>query len=181
MPASRSRLWTRPTRSLPPRRLTITVTAVADAPVASDLDVSTAEDTALTFTAANFEDAFSDPDADDSLKAVKVVTLPEATAGELALDGTAVTAGKVIEHADLKDLVFTPVANWHGDATFDFKVVDQTDAESRNGDGDDHGGWSERRADGERAEREHGGGHGAFVHGGPTSKGCSATRTRVTA
>ena len=34
-----------------------------DAPVASALSVSTAEDTALSFTAANFEGAFSDPDA----------------------------------------------------------------------------------------------------------------------
>ena len=109
---------------------TVTVTAVADAPAASALNVSTAEDTALTFTAAHFEGAFSDPDAGDSLKEVKVVTLPAATAGALALNGTAVTANQKIAHGDLGTLTFTPVANWHGQATFTFKVADQAGTES---------------------------------------------------
>ena len=109
---------------------TVTVTAVNDTPSASALNVSTAEDTALTFTAANFEGAFSDPDASDSLKAVKVTSLPAAAAGSLALSGTAVTANQTITHGALGNLVFTPVANWHGQATFEFKVTDQSDAES---------------------------------------------------
>ena len=54
----------------------MTVTAVNDAPSAGALGVSTAEDTALTFAATDFEGVFSDPDSGDSLKAVKVVTLP---------------------------------------------------------------------------------------------------------
>ena len=108
----------------------ITVTAVADAPAASDLNKSTAEDTALTFAAADFEGAFSDADEGDSLKSVQVVSLPAAAHGELALDGTAVTADQVIAHGDLGDLVFTPAANWNGQATFDFKVADQSGAES---------------------------------------------------
>ena len=103
---------------------TVTVTAVADAPVAGALKVSTAEDTELTFTAAQFEGVFSDVDAGDSLKSVKVVTLPAATHGALALDGTAVTADQEIEHGDLGDLGFTPAANWNGDATFGFQVSD---------------------------------------------------------
>ncbi len=109
---------------------TVTVTAVNDAPAASALQVSTLEDTALTFTAAQFEGVFTDADAGDSLKSVKVVTLPAATAGVLALNGTAVTAEQVIVKADLGTLVFTPVANWNGDATFTFKVADPEDAES---------------------------------------------------
>ncbi|MYI82491.1 MAG: hypothetical protein F4056_04015, partial [Chloroflexi bacterium] len=52
------------------------------------------------------------------------------TAGDLALDGTAVTANQVITKADLDDgdLVFTPAANAHGAAyaTFGFKVNDGT-------------------------------------------------------
>ena len=108
----------------------VTVTAVADAPAASALSVSTAEDTALTFAASDFEGAFSDPDAGDSLKTVKVVTLPAASEGALALNGTAVTAEQVIAHGSLGTLVFTPVANWNGDATFTFKVADTTGAES---------------------------------------------------
>ena len=109
---------------------TITVSAVADAPVAGALGVSTAEDTALTFTAAQFEGVFSDPDAGDSLKAVQVVSLPASTAGALALNGTAVTANRKVAHADLGSLTFTPVGDWNGTATFTFKVVDQSDAES---------------------------------------------------
>ncbi len=109
---------------------TVTVTAVNDVPVASALKVSTSEDTALTFTASDFEGVFTDADASDSLKTVKVVSLPAATAGTLALGGTAVTANQVIVKGDLGTLVFTPVANWNGDATFTFKVVDQSDAES---------------------------------------------------
>ena len=113
---------------------TITVTPVNDAPAASALSLSTAEDTALTFTAADFEGSFSDPDGSDSLKEVKVVSLPAATEGTLALDDgttvTAVDANDEVEHAKLGDLVFTPVADWHGQASFTFKVVDQSDAVS---------------------------------------------------
>ncbi len=111
---------------------TITVTAVADAPAASALAVTTTEDTALTFTAATFDGVFSDPDAGDSLQEVKVVSLPDAGHGTLALDGAAVTANRVIARGDLGDLAFTPVADWNGAAAFDFKVVDSTDAESAN-------------------------------------------------
>ena len=109
---------------------TITVTGTGDAPAASALSVSTAEDVALTITAAEFDTAFSDPDPDDGLAAVRVVSLPAAAHGALALDGTAVTAAQKIVRADLANLVFTPVANWSGDASFTFKVVDGSDTES---------------------------------------------------
>ena len=109
---------------------TITVSKANDAPTASALNVSTAEDTALTFTAANFDGAFSDRDTGDSLKAVRVVTLPAATAGALALGTSTVTANQVIARGSLETLKFTPAADWNGDATFTFKVADQSDAES---------------------------------------------------
>ncbi len=117
-------------RLSPAATATVTVTAVADAPAAAALAVSTAEDTALSFTAADFKDVFSDPDAGDSLKQVQVVSLPDAEHGALALNGTAVTANQAIAHGDLGTLTFTPVADWNGAATFTFKVVDQTDRSS---------------------------------------------------
>ena len=92
--------------------------------------MSTTEDTALTFAATDFTGVFSDPDSGDSLKAVKVETLPSSAAGSLALNGTAVSANQTIVKADLGTLVFTPVANWNGEASFTFKVADQADAES---------------------------------------------------
>ena len=72
---------------------TVTVSSVADAPVAGIWSVSTAEDTALTFAAADFDGVFTDGDSGDSLKKVKVMSLPASTAGVLALDdGETVTA-----------------------------------------------------------------------------------------
>ena len=59
-----------------------------------------------------------------------MITLPAAGHGELALDGTAVTRTTRSNTRELGDLVFTPVANWHGQASFTFKVVDQSDAAS---------------------------------------------------
>ena len=49
--------------------------------------MSTAEDTALAFTASDFEGVFSDPDAGDGLKAVTVTSLPDAGHGALKLNG----------------------------------------------------------------------------------------------
>ena len=111
-------------------KATITVKGVHDGPVAEALHVSTAEDTPLTFTAADFDGVFRDPDAGDSLTAVRVVDLPDAGHGELALNGTALSANRKIERADLESLAFTPVADWNGDAVFTFRVVDQSHAES---------------------------------------------------
>ena len=109
---------------------TVTVSAVADAPAAGPLSVGTAEDTALSFTAAQFDVVFSDADTGDSLKAVKVVSLPSAEHGKLALNGNAVTANDLIARGSLGTLSFTPVEDWIGTATFTFKVTDQSGAES---------------------------------------------------
>ena len=109
---------------------TITVGSTNDAPTANALKVSTSEDTALTFTVAQFDGVFGDADTGDSLKAVRVVTLPAATAGALTLGAGAVTANDVIAHDSLGTLKFTPASNWNGEASFTFKVADQSDAES---------------------------------------------------
>ena len=96
------------------------------APTAADNTVTTAEDTAYTFTAGDF--GFVDADG-DTLASVKIVTVP--TPGELALDGTAVLADAVVTKADIDGsmLTFTPVAGESGDpyTTFTFKVNDGTD------------------------------------------------------
>ena len=78
------------------------------APTGADNTVTVSEDTAYTFTAADF--GFADADAGDTLSSVKITTLE--TAGDLALDGTAVTVNQVITKADIDDgdLTFTPAA-----------------------------------------------------------------------
>ncbi|MBL8384401.1 MAG: cadherin-like domain-containing protein, partial [Burkholderiales bacterium] len=92
----------------------------------ADKTVTTAEDTAYTFSASDF--GFADIDSGDSLSAVRIDTLPSA--GSLTLSGVAVTGAQVISAANLGNLLFTPAgdANGAGYATFTFSVRDQSSA-----------------------------------------------------
>ena len=94
-----------------------------DAPSGADKTVTTGEDTAYAFTAADF--GFSDVDG-NTLQAVKIAALPAA--GALTNNGVAVTAGSFIAVADITGghLVFTPAANANGAgyASFTFQVQD---------------------------------------------------------
>ena len=100
-------------------------------PTADHNTVTTAEDTAYTFTADDF--GFMDADADDTLASVKIVTVPSK--GTLALDGVAITAYAVVTKAQIDGemLIFTPARDAHGIpyVVFSFKVndgmVDSTD------------------------------------------------------
>ncbi len=102
--------------------LTINVTAVSEAPTASDKTLSINEDNSHTFNAADF--SFSDADAGDTLQSVTITQLPSA--GTLTLSGANVTANQVIPAADIGNLVFTPVthANGTGYTDIQFTVSD---------------------------------------------------------
>ena len=109
--------------------LTSTATAAVAAapntpPSASNGTVTTNEDTAYTFAAANFN--FSDTDPGDTLESVQIITLPASGTGTLALSGTPVTAGQEIAEADIGTLTYTPPANANGAgyASFTFGVSD---------------------------------------------------------
>ena len=111
--------------------LTSTATAVVSAapntlPSASNGTVTTNEDTARTFAAADFN--FLDTDPGDTLESVEIITLPASGTGTLALSGTPVTAGQEIAEADIGTLTYTPPANANGTgyASFTFKVSDGT-------------------------------------------------------
>ena len=97
------------------------------APTAANNTVTTAEDRAYAFTAADF--GFDDADAGATLASVTIVTVPAA--GTLALDGTAVLAAAVVTKAQIddSDLTFTPARDAHGApyTTFTFTVNDGTD------------------------------------------------------
>ena len=101
--------------------------AANTAPTAANNTVTTAEDRAYTFTAADF--GFMDADTGAALASVKIVAVPAA--GILALDGTAVTVDGVVTKAQIDGnmLIFTPARDAHGDpyTTFTFKVNDGTD------------------------------------------------------
>ncbi|MET0074000.1 MAG: Ig-like domain-containing protein [Candidatus Thiodiazotropha lotti] len=105
--------------------MTVDVTAVNDAPTASDNTVTTNEDTTYTFTAADFN--FGDIDG-DTLANVKITTLE--TVGALQLSGVDVTLNQVITKADIDagNLKFVPVANANGVGydSFGFSVNDGT-------------------------------------------------------
>ena len=93
--------------------VTVTVSAVNDLPVASAIEKTTDEDTALTFAASDFTDAFDDAD-NHELKSVKLVTLPTAAQGVLKVGTSAATADQVVLAASLNTISFAPAANYNG-------------------------------------------------------------------
>ncbi|HEX2826786.1 MAG TPA: Ig-like domain-containing protein [Burkholderiales bacterium] len=104
--------------------LTIDVAAVNDAPAGSDHTVTTLEDTAYVFSAADF--GFGDAVEANALLAVRIESIPGA--GSLSLSGAAVTSGQTVSAADLAsgNLRYTPApdANGAAHASFAFRVQD---------------------------------------------------------
>ena len=88
--------------------VTVTVTAVNDAPVAAADALSTAEDTAIVITAASLVANDVDVDRD----ALVLIAVGSASAGSVELLGG--------------DVVYTPAADFFGTATFDCTVSDGT-------------------------------------------------------
>ncbi|MEF7615710.1 DUF4347 domain-containing protein [Aquincola sp. MAHUQ-54] len=101
----------------------VAVTSVNDAPNGTTKTVTTLEDTAYTFTVADF--GFGDVDG-NSLQGVRITTPPGT--GSLTLNGVTVSAGQTISTADITagNLKFNPAAdaNGTGYASFTFQVQD---------------------------------------------------------
>ncbi len=112
-----------------PNTITFNVTPVNDAPAGTNRTVTIAEDITYSFAAADF--GFADPNDSpaNSLLAVRITNLPAA--GQLLLNGSAVTAGQSISAANLASglLRFIPAANASGSpyASFAFQVQDNGD------------------------------------------------------
>ncbi|WP_040476951.1 cadherin-like domain-containing protein [Paramagnetospirillum caucaseum] len=87
--------------------VTMNVAAVNDAPVALAKSVSTDEDTALTITASSLLVGATDVDGD----ALTLSSVGSASGGTVALDVNG-------------DVVFTPNADFNGNASFDYTVDD---------------------------------------------------------
>jgi large repetitive protein len=106
--------------------VTITVNSVNDAPAGTDNSVTTDEDTAYVFAAADF--GFTDPNdtPPNALLAVRIATLPGA--GSLELSNVSVTIGQSIAVADINfgnlELVPAPNANGTPYTSFTFQVQD---------------------------------------------------------
>src|SRR6185436_11952818 len=81
------------------RTMTVNVTSVNDAPVGTSNTVTTLEDNAYTFTAADFGFTDLSDSPVNALLNVKITTLPGA--GTLTNDGVNVTAGQFVSLADI--------------------------------------------------------------------------------
>jgi len=101
------------------------VLGVNTLPSVSDFDVVAEEDVPYVFTAAEFDAAFSDPDALHSLESVQIISLPAN--GTLALLGTPVTVGQEIFTADLANLTYQGNLDFNGDDAFSWDGSDGRD------------------------------------------------------
>ncbi|MBW4680306.1 MAG: tandem-95 repeat protein [Microcoleus vaginatus WJT46-NPBG5] len=101
----------------------LTLNAINDLPVLSNLSLSGDEDTAISFTAANFTNAFTDADG-DSLTKIKITALPAQ--GNLTLNGVSVATNQEIAVADLGSLTFTPNPNFNGTLSLGWNGFDGT-------------------------------------------------------
>jgi VCBS repeat-containing protein len=110
---------------------TIIISRLNDAPEAADKSLTLQEDQAYTFSESDF--SFADVDSGDSLKAIRITSNPSL--GQLRYDDAGIdagTSGYTVFASDIDKLSFTPGLNENGSgyASFSFKVVDQSDAES---------------------------------------------------
>ncbi|MDQ8003742.1 MAG: Ig-like domain-containing protein [Pedobacter sp.] len=106
-----------------PSTVNISVTAVADKPVLTDIAKSGTEDTTLPFTSADFTDSFTDADGDNLTK-IQIVSLPAN--GKLQLNGVDILVGDEIAAAQLANITFVPNANWNGTTSFKWNAFDGT-------------------------------------------------------
>ncbi|ARP40156.1 VCBS domain-containing protein [Vibrio syngnathi] len=102
--------------------INIAVTGANDQPTITVQTLNATEDSDYTFTEANF--GFTDTDSGETLDHITITALPDATQGELLLNGVAVGANQQIDHADIAHLTFKPVANFNGDVHLSYTVND---------------------------------------------------------
>ncbi|WP_237444341.1 VCBS domain-containing protein [Sinobacterium norvegicum] len=102
--------------------ITINVVGTNDQPTVTSQVVSATEDTAHTFTAAEF--GFTDVDDGASLDHITINSVPGAAEGSLVLNGQLVHAGDTIAAADIAHLVFNPAQDVTGHIQFGFTVND---------------------------------------------------------
>ena len=96
-----------------------------DRPIIADIHVDTTKNSTLYFNQSDFTDKFSDASG-DNLESVEVVSLPPSEKGTLSLNGSSVTAGQIIDRADLNNLNFDPATDETGNALFLWNATDGT-------------------------------------------------------
>ena len=91
-------------------------------PVLSDFTVSGNEDTDFQFSLSQFENAFADQDAGDTLSSIRITSLPQN--GELKLNDVPVLLNQQIFDFEIAGLEYTPEENWNGQDAFDWNADD---------------------------------------------------------
>ncbi len=90
-------------------------------PTVSNIAKTGNEDNNITFTTADFTNAFTDADG-DSLNKIKITSIP--TNGTLKLSGTNVALNQEILLASISSLTFTPTADYNGSSSFTWNGSD---------------------------------------------------------
>ena len=106
----------------------ITVVAVDDVPLLANVFVAGTEDTAVTFSKAVFEAAYSDPVETNAFASLTIVSLP--LSGTLTVGGSAATAGQVIAADALGTFSYVPALNENLAKNFVVRASDSGGASS---------------------------------------------------
>ncbi|MEJ7694461.1 Ig-like domain-containing protein [Daejeonella sp.] len=99
----------------------ITITAVNDPPIVSNVDKTVAEEVTLTFAASDFTSKYSDVE-NNPLVNITIVSLPAN--GTLRKGGNPLAAGAVVLLSELASLTFAPATNFNGNTSFLWKASD---------------------------------------------------------
>lgn len=102
-------------------KVTITVAAINDAPIVSDIEKLGAEGVNVLFQSSDFTGAFTDVDGDPLVK-IKIITLPAH--GALKLGDVNVTENQQINAANLNTLRYVPDEFYFGEDKFNWAGSD---------------------------------------------------------
>jgi alpha-galactosidase len=92
-------------------------------PSVSNFSKTTNANGSLSFSAAVFSGAFTEPTAGDSLQSIQITSLP--VNGTLLLNNVVVTGSQVIPLAQIGNLSYVPAANFSGADSFGWTGTDQ--------------------------------------------------------
>ena len=102
--------------------LIITPVSAQTAPTVSDFTKSGTKNEIIHFTAEDFSTHFTDTNTPaETLKKIQISELPEATAGTLKVNDTALSQNQEILVENLDNLTFAPTEDWVGTTSFKWK------------------------------------------------------------
>lgn len=95
------------------------------APQAAEIMKTQVKGAVCTFSAEDFEDAYTNDDT-KSLESIELVSVPAATSGKLNLGTAEAKPGQSVSVDEMSNLSFVPSAEFVGETTFAYKAYDGT-------------------------------------------------------